>query len=333
MKDTDTLMSEHDDDVRKLMELAGPRSEPPDAVRDRVYQAVLEAWEQAPIQAPEPVAHTRRWLALAASIVLGVAIGYMVLIELPVDPPGISGELVFASGGHSVRGSDEVPAPLLQEGAMLRTSGKGRLFIQLDEYTTLRLDHNTSITLKSSSEIWLHSGRLYADSQRGNGIRIETPFASVTDIGTLFEVVVDGDILEVAVREGKVAVDLLDNKTLTANARSGVGERLTILGSNDIQRDTLTTTDPSWSWTQGAREAYDLEASTLYDFLFWAARESGLVLDFESDAVRMAAKIPRTHGDKVVSPTMAIILDVLDASDFHTLEGQEHELIIGRIRS
>ena len=55
MKDRDEPMSEHDDDVRKLMELAGPRSEPPDAVRDRVHQAVLEAWEQAPIPVPEPL--------------------------------------------------------------------------------------------------------------------------------------------------------------------------------------------------------------------------------------------------------------------------------------
>ena len=329
MKDSDTLMSEHDDDVRKLMELAGPRSEPPDAVRERVHQAVLEAWEQAPVPAPEPVAHQRRWLALAASVVLGLAIGYMAFIELPVDPPGVSGKLVFASGGHSVRGSDDVAAPLLGEGAMLRTSGKGRLSIQLDEYTTVRLDHNTSITLQTRSEIWLHSGRLYADSHGGGGIRIETPFASVTDVGTQFEVVVDGEVLKVAVREGGVTVDLLDNKTLTAHARSGVGERLTILGSNDIQRDTLTTTDPSWSWTYGAREAYHLEASSLYDFLAWATRESGLVLRFESDAAYMASKLPETHGDEVVTPTRAIILDVLDTSGFQALDGQEHELIIG----
>ncbi|MCZ6618141.1 MAG: FecR family protein, partial [Gammaproteobacteria bacterium] len=276
MKDTETPMSEHDDDVRKLMELAGPRREPPDAVRERVHQAVLEAWEQVPIPSPTSTStmRQRRWLALAASVVFGLGIGYLALVELAVEPPGISGKMVFASGGHSVRGSEEVDAPLLQEGAMLRTSGRGRLFIQLDEHTTLRLDHNTSITLKTSSEIWLHRGRLYADSQGGDngggGIRIETPFASVTDVGTQFEVVVDGEMLEVAIREGEVTVALLDNKILTANAQSGVGERLTILGSNDVHRDALATTDPSWSWTHRAREAYDLEANTLYDFLSWA---------------------------------------------------------------
>ena len=330
MKDTEPLMSEHDDDVRKLMELAGPRSEPPDAVRERVHQAVLEAWEQAPIQAPEPVTHQRRWLALAASVVLGLAIGYMVFIELPVDPPGISGELVFASGGHSVRGSDGVAAPHLQEGAMLRTSGKGRLFIQLDEYTTVRLDHNTSITLQTSSEIWLHSGRLYADSQGGGGIHIVTPFASVTDVGTQFEVVVDGEVLKVAVREGGVTVDLLGNKTHNAHAQSGVGERLTILlGSNDIQRNTLATTDPSWFWTHDARDAYDLEAGSVYDFLDWATRESGLTLSFAGPAVEMALRRSQPKGDITGYTLEEAILEVVDGSDYRILDGPEHVLKIG----
>lgn len=328
MKDTDNLMSEHDDDVRKLMELAGPRAQPPEAVRERVHEAVLEAWEQAPIQAPEPK-HRRNWLALAASVVLASTIGYLVLVELPVEAPGISGRVVFAIGEHSVRGSDAIAAPHLQEGAMLRTSDKGRLFIQLDEHTTLRLDYNTSITLKTSSEIWLHSGRLYADSQGGSQIRIETPFASVTDVGTQFEVAVNGDVLEVAVREGGVTVELLDNKTLTAIAQSGVGERLTILGSNDVQRDPLATTDPSWSWTHSAREAYNLDASNLYDFLTWVTRESGLVLRFENDAVRMASVRSTTCCGEVLTPSNAIIKDVLETSDYHALESQAHELIIG----
>lgn len=328
MKDTDNLMSEHDDDVRKLMELAGPRAQPPEAVRERVHEAVLEAWEQAPIQAPEPK-HRRNWLALAASVVLASTIGYLVLVELPVEAPGISGRVVFESGEYSVRGSDAIAAPHLQEGAMLRTSDKGRLFIQLDEHTTLRLDYNTSITLKTSSEIWLHNGRLYADSQGGGQIRIETPFASVTDVGTQFEVAVNGDVLEVAVREGGVTVELLDNKTLTAIAQSGVGERLTILGSNDVQRDPLATTDPSWSWTHSAREAYNLDASNLYDFLTWVTRESGLVLRFENDAVRMASVRSTTCCGEVLTPSNAIIKDVLEASDYHALESQAHELIIG----
>ena len=326
MKDQDTPMSENDDDIARLMELAGPRAEPPAAARERVYQAVLQRWEQTPFIKPQ-ASHQRRWMALAASVLLGLGIGYLTLNQLPADAPGVSGNIVFASGGYSIRGSQDISAPQLQEGAMLRTSGKGRLLIQLDEYTTLRLDHNTSITLQSSAEIWLHSGRLYADSINGAGIRIETPFATITDVGTQFEVTANGETLKVTVREGGVEVKLLGNQVLTATAQAGMGERLTILGANEVQRDTLATTDPSWSWTQGARDAYDLEANSLHDFLFWATRESGLRLRFTSDAVRIASDSTKPCCGKVLDPRQAID-DVLATSDFLALDGQAYELLI-----
>ena len=104
---------------------------------------------------------------------------------------------------------------------------------------------------------------------------------------------------------------------------------MTILGSNDVQRDPLATTDPGWSWTHSAREAYDLEANSLYDFLSWATRETGLVLRFENDAVRRdAARTPVCCG-KVSVPSNAIN-DVLDASEnFRAVESEAYEMIIG----
>ncbi len=342
-------LQDGDSDVRRLMALAARRREPPQGMRERVHSAVLAGWEFRPEHKPRARFHPalRPW-ALAASLVfaLGIVIGYSYWYPLSNSVP--AGVLLHARGEHSVMtetGEAYIPEPEaeLRGGMLVQTAADGVMMIRLDPHTTLRLGSNTRATLQQGAEVWLHRGQLYIDSSGTRGgqgepaVRIVTPFASVTDVGTLFSVAVAGESLTVAVREGEVRVQLdagaspdlaSPGGSLAAVAGAGIGDLVTIGEDGSVRRERIATTDRRWSWIHMATEEFALNSSTLYDFLLWAARESGLELKFTSDAVQLAARQTRLHGSVQGLAPVDAITTVLATTDFITREGAPYELVV-----
>ena len=313
---------EADHDVRQLLEIAGPRLQPPAAMEARIRAATLEVWESLP--EPRPTVRSRGLLAVAAMIVVALVGGYLLI---PASMPDPAGEIEFASGAYTVRGSGD-DADRLLPGSIIQTSLEGRLLIALPGAPRLRLDHSTSLTLHSSSEVWLHSGRIYLDTHEGEPVRVVTPFAAVTDVGTQFEVVVQGESLVVATREGSVDV-LLADRVIRSKAIAGQGEEVAIEGLVVLSRESIATTGGRWTWTQGARPLFEMRDRSIHEYLAWASRETGRTLTYASDLVRQQASLRRFLGQAEVDADPRSIDMALASANLGRIEGQKHELVVG----
>ena len=311
-----------DKDVRKLLELAGPRAEPPAALRGRVHAHVLHAWQDLPEYKP---AKHRPWAgyALAASILVAF-VGYLFVTQ--PQPTGTThvAEVIYATGAYTVRGS-ATGATFIDAGSMVRTSDEARLFVQMGPATTVRFDTATRATIHDQSEIWLHDGTLYIDADGSSlPMRIVTPDAVITDIGTLFEVRLDEQLV-VAVREGSVIIGFDVNST-EVHAANGMGEVVTIRGLEEISREQVATTDQRWDWIHLSHPQYTPEGHTVFEFVRWAARESGRTLSFETPLVEQQSRGAPLYGTGKAGPVDVDL--VLETTRYRTVPGDLFELVI-----
>ena len=320
--DVDEIGTE--EDIRKLLNLAGPRMRPPADVEARVRAATLAAVESLPVQEADSRA---RWpslgLAVAATLMLGLLVGYLTSRSAAESGAGV---IAFATGAYIVRGA-EADDENLPAGAIVRTSASARLLIDLGEGRMIRVDRNASLTLHDSSEIWLHRGRVYVDSTDGAPFTVVAPNASITDIGTQFEVTVDDELLIVATREGVVNV-ALGSETLLSQAEPGLGEALNIDGLELLSRVGIPTTGERWAWTQLARPEFSARARSIKDYLNWAARENGKQLRFATPLAKQQAALRILHATGDIDADAGTLQRVLATSAFETRAGEDHEIIV-----
>lgn len=323
MKDESAKDIDSDADIEQLLSLAGPRIQPPADVEARVRSATMAAV----VALPEPAAPKAFWrqpiVALAATVALSLVIGFLATRD---STPASAGEILYASGAYTIRGS-EIGADDVAPGSIIRTT-TGRMLIDLRHGRTLRIDEGASLTLHSDSEIWLHGGRIYIDSASGDPVSVVTPFASVTDVGTQFEVLVDGESLIVATREGVVNVQLGDEELLS-RARSGEGEELKIAALELVSRAPVSTTGSRWSWTQRARPLFSVQDRTVLEYLRWSARESGRTLRFATPLAAQQAELRPLfgrHGE--ADADQATLVRILATSGFKVHPGDAHEIVV-----
>jgi len=313
-----------EDDIRTLLNLAGPRLQPPADVEARVRAVTLAAVESLPGQeADRKSRRPRLGYAVAATLMLGLLVGY--LTSWSGSESG-AGAIAFATGAYTVRGS-EADGELLSAGAIVRTSANARLLIDLGQGRMLRMDRNASLTLHDSSEVWLHRGRVYVDSTEGRSLTIVAPNASISDVGTQFEVSVDDEQLVVATREGVVNV-VLGSETLLSKAEPGVGEALKIDGLELLSRKRIPTSGERWAWTQLARPQFSARARSIMEYLSWVARENGQRLRFTTPLAEQQAGLRILHSTGDIDADVATMQRVLATSAFETRAGEDHEIIV-----
>ena len=318
-----SMFDEPDGDIQRLLEFAGPRVQPPDDVAARVHAATMAAVDALPDR--RAGSHSRRNWAVAATILLVAGVGYLLMPFASREAP--VAEILYATGGYTIRGSDS-GSTLLQPGAIVQTSKGGRLFVGLGDSRTLRIDHGASLTVHSAAEIWLHSGRIYVDARGGQSVRVVTPFASVTDLGTLFEVTVSGESLVIAIREGRVDVQLGDRQ-VRSEARDGLGEELVIDGLALSSRTAVPTVDERWQWTQQSRPLFGVAGRSVHQYLEWAARESGRALRYRSQLARQQSALRRLSGKGEVDADSGSVGRLLRTTSFAEFDSIPHELLVG----
>lgn len=324
----DKELERDEEAMARLLRLAGPRAEIPADAESRVYARVLKEW-QASTEAPDDarvykfvhrswkrdaaLAATKRWIlpiALAASAAL-VAIFISQPEQVPPVAVGTVAKVVSpAAGGSAFALGDEIYVGMTIETG----DGQGMSFL-LARNESLRLDEDSALRVDTRDQFTLLRGRVYADTgefvYRDGGLRIDTAFGAVTDIGTQFAVSIQDDLLDVAVREGRVDVR---NDTHKYVAMSG--ERIRLLEQGEVDVDPLALTDEYWNWTTNLAPAFDIEGRSLMDFLKWAARESGRILYFEDTELRMAAMRTDLHGSIADFSPLEAIESVLATTAF-----------------
>ncbi len=335
-------MSQLDEkDIERLMNLAGPRPEPPDDIAQRVKANALQAWEgriwendaDTAIEPALAAAPRRRWQPFA--IAACALIAAVALVSTRPQSGGaidLAGEVIYADGGYVLRGNELGTGRNIAAGALLRTGADGHVNVRLDTRTTLRIAPDSSATLRSKHEIWLHDGRAYVDSTSDEeSVVIFTDALSVRDVGTQFEVSVSEGVTEVAVREGAVNLAVA-SETVRAAANDGTGE-LVRVAAGQVAREAISSTDPRFDWTHRAVGWPDVWGGSLDELLEVAAREAGRTLVYVTPAAKMQAKqvmvpLPLQHLE--FTEVIDAALDTVQR--FEVQPGPAHELRIGMRR-
>ena len=335
-----------DQDIQDLLEGLQPGEGPPEEARHRVRGATYRAWRQIPQAAPArhratPYVVT---VSLAAAAVMILVAGPNFLVNEPGQP--VVAQILHASGSYTTRGGGN-PGIGLPAGTTIRTSASGRLLIGIGDNASLRLDADSHATFQGRDEVMLGDGRLFVDSnafltqgmespsRAKSNVEIVTPQGvRVSSVGTQFGVSVKERRTSIAVREGTVRM-AMGSESTTASASGGVGEVVDIERLAEVSRLPLATTDASWAWIHRAQPDFDLESASVMEFLHWAAREIGLALVFESDAVRQHAATIPLHGPPISAADLTrtdIVGIVETAPSFRISATDDHRLVVGFTR-
>lgn len=297
-------MSERDidDDISRLVRLAGPRAAVPDDVATRVQAAVHGRWRQT------VVARRRRRMLLAAAAGL-VGLAVLTMVERGIgsrvaNRPGtvsttttaaivdrVTGGTLWSAAGGSLHAL--VPGADVAGDTWLETRETGRAALRIPGGASIRLDTNTRAQLLSASVILLDRGALYVDTGADDRapLEIRTAHGVITHLGTQFEVHATPDAVRVRVREGKIVlVHATDRGEATA------GTELAIGAGGRLVRRTVPVFGAEWNWIEQTAPEFTIEGQTLDALLHWTARETGWTIRFASTDIARSASAIRLHG-------------------------------------
>jgi ferric-dicitrate binding protein FerR (iron transport regulator) len=316
-----------------LIRSAGRRMEPPESARRVVLTAALEAWREK--AATKRRRRAASWVAAGSAIAASVATLWIYGLpwRTPVDVPAVPvARLERAIGSVETRlpgGHDWQPLTdlaTLTGSAGIRTAAGAGAAVRLANGVSLRLAENTEVALARGALVELAHGRLYVDNDgRRPGARVEivTSIATVTDVGTQFEVNLTRDQYRLRVREGLVQLRLG-----TQRIDGAAGDELTIGGDGAVARTSIAKTDADWRWTESLATAPDINDRPVIELLDWVARETGRTIRFEDPDVARRAAVTILHGSiRHLAPLDA--LDVMLATtDLDYVELADGTLLI-----
>jgi len=293
------------DPIAELLHRAGPRPEVPAERAERVKAVVREHWRRRARSGVRRSTWIYAGAAVAATIVIAIVAAVWHAGRTTPPPPGpvataeaVQGSvtLIPAEGGSRSAGprplevGDAVPA-----GMTVETGSEGRVAFRLASGPSVRVAHDTRLSMASDSVLVLNRGTLYVDSGIEDGgktlVEVRTPAGVVRDIGTQFEVYSTEDSVRVRVREGQVVLEAGDR---AHHAEPGV--ELLLSARGEVTRRSISPYGSEWSWTHRIAPPFALEGRSLNDFLEWVARESGRSVSFADEGAASAAESVVLHG-------------------------------------
>jgi len=330
--------------MARMLRLAGPRDPIPQDVEARVYNVVEQAWRRSVVEARSArvyenvhrewskqgwLSRLRHWLmplALATSAALAVAV--IMQQQSPLAP--VASPVATVARVVDQDGGAELPRPgvSVYPGEQLETGLMEGISLTLANSESLRLGADSAVEILAADRFRLLRGRIYADTgdlmYRQSRLVIDTPMGAVTDIGTQFAVLSESDRLEVAVREGRVDV------SQGAMIHIAVaGELLQLDNGGQSSIEVLPPHDDYWNWAAALAPEFDIESKSLLDFLRWAARETGLELEFEDQDLRMSAMRTDLHGSVSGFDPLAAVESVL-ATTAYKYRIEDNRIMITR---
>jgi len=289
-----------DDQIGRLLKLAGRRQMPDPADMRRARQAARAEWTDVVRRRAWP----GRWrLGLGAMAAAVCALAAWISLRTPTAPAVLAdiatfqrvmGAVVVTSveqGRQTVTG----PGIRLRPGARLETSHDSRAALVLIDGTAISFDRATVAVFENADHVRLERGAAYIDSGRAAGaesaLRLETAFGAARHLGTQFEVRVAAASMRVRVREGLVAVERGATRWTT-----GAGEALVVAANGTPSRERIATSGSEWRWVHDLSEPFILEGATVQAFLDWIGREQGWHWEIADATLRARADRVVLHG-------------------------------------
>jgi hypothetical protein len=289
------------DRIESLLRTTGRRPVVPADRAARVKARVRAHWEAERIRRSR---NRRAWIvtgvAAAASITTAVGLGVRQrMASPPVTMQAARVEMVVESAWLQPPGSAS-PSPLrsgdrIEVGCEVATEDRGRIALRMSRGHSVRIDAGTRVRVVSDRVIALDRGAVYVDSRGPAGapagsLEVRTPFGSIRDIGTQFEVRLE-DSLRVRVREGRIVL-----AGAAASSEVEAGHELEIGEDGRATRRESAAFGAEWEWVGAVTPMLDLEGRSVQEFLDWVARERGLRLRFEGREAASAAPAIKLHG-------------------------------------
>jgi ferric-dicitrate binding protein FerR (iron transport regulator) len=286
------------DDVAALVRLAGKRPAVPVERGERVRAAARAQWQR------EVRRRSRtRYLWTAAGLAAAASLVLVITLLNPLGGTGVpSGtearglvEAVTGPVWARETGAGEASQPRVLEvggdilpGSELETAEEGRTAILLASGHSVRLDTSTQLLLLDSGSIALKRGAVYiasgVESTEVESLDVHTPLGVVHEVGTQFEVRLEGESVRVRLREGAVVVRHDDQADEVE-----IGSELSLEADGTVARREVSTHGPEWEWVAGITPMPDLEGLSARAFLDWVARERGWTLAFADETVARSA--------------------------------------------
>jgi len=332
-----THIKQDEQDIERLLNAAGRRESPPDEMRERVYAKTLQAWQELPERAEQPMPartlQSSHLLAMAATALLALALGLVMLGDRNVADAGVL-QVAYVKGSIQL-GNDRraVSGAELEYPVNIQTDADSMVTVRTAAGVLLTVDQHAQLAVTQADELELRRGRIYVDAAGPRAaMAVTTRHARIVDVGTQFEVQVvevapGGEELLIAIREGRVDVHSGDDE-FSIRAAAGQGELVKMSGSSVTEKDTIAATDARWNWRQAGREPYMLAGSSVYDYLQWMARDTGHELHFNSNAVEQMAKIGILRGPGSLSSDDTDIADALAATRFRLARPREGQWVV-----
>ncbi len=293
----DKNTSQDDKFIAELLQLAGPRADPPVERAERVRASVRAHWQQSTARGRRPRRERLVWLSAAAAALV-MAIGVVQPWRDAPDAGAGMARIVSQAGSVTVAQGGEAPArsDTLMPGDRLETGADGALIFIAASGHEVRVDSDTRLELLAADRLALTAGAVYVDSRDAATVAslgVVTPHGVARDIGTRFAVRVADDAVEVLVRDGEVR---LSAEAGADDWPAGAGEGLRRLaGSAEVERFELPSWDERWSWTRELA-SFDVDGSPAIDYLEWLCREYGWTLRM-ADQEAVARAQEATRGD------------------------------------
>ena len=326
-----------EDSIAKILRLVGPRSNMPEATK--------VAWSRVFGDELSQVIDKRRSRRRVVSGVIGLCASLTMLYlffgatlqqqwlahealakvtKFIGEPKGVDekGKRISLAVGQEVF-SDTT----------LQTSERTLLAFNLGEIQ-VRLNENTQVRIYPH-KLQLLKGQLYIDTatlgkQGSSSILVSTPLATIRDIGTQFRVTYDATGVTTAVREGAIMVAVEEGE-YRADAQAEHAQQINISKDSKVEITKSDKRGESWDWNMQLAESFSIEGRTAYEFLHWAARETGLRLIFDDDQTTHNAKKTVLHGDvSLFTPEQAIDV-VLATTRLSAKRPNTHTLYISLI--
>jgi ferric-dicitrate binding protein FerR (iron transport regulator) len=305
---------ETDEAIEALLRKAPPRPAPSDENMASVRDSVKTEW--LAISGKRRARRRLFSLAAAATVILAIAATVNVLrvpsaLPIPVATIGKTVGSIYLLGEQSQL--HETPNLTdLSAGQTLVTGIDSGAAITWLNGGSLRIDADTRVEFVSPDEIVLRSGRVYFDSQPASlqaGITqssigrfaIRTDQGIVKHIGTQYMTGINGGALTISVREGEVEVENAHQQ-----ASAVAGQQMTVVGSNRPTFTNISRHGDNWRWVEQMAPEIDIDQRSAYEFISWAARESGFEIRFVSDAVEQRAHETVMSGTVDLEPQDAL---------------------------
>jgi ferric-dicitrate binding protein FerR (iron transport regulator) len=275
----------NEDDMARVLNLAGMRANVSADRARRVRSAVHAAWQartrRRAIRRPAVLA-----AALTGTAALALTLGSL-FPQREVAPLGDPVAVVDQVDGRSrLKRSDSV-----RIGEWIETSAESRIALRFSQGISVRLDTGSRLRAMSANVVELAAGGVYVDTEEERGgFEVRTGVATARDIGTQFEVRLVDESLRLRVRSGMV--QLTDRK----RSMSGrPGTEITLSATGVVSRP-IVAHGPEWDWTTRVSPPLEMEGMSLASFLERLVREHGWTLDYGDVTVARDAEGITLHG-------------------------------------